>query len=135
DRGQIGVGSGSDPQKIAAPPRTKARMTVGTQHDSSDEVLGVLAPLGVTHICSRLPSPRFDEAWSVAGLSRLRERVESYGISLDMVPLPLSSNEITKAEHPNILLGRSPERDREIDAICDMIRNGARAGIPALKYN
>jgi mannonate dehydratase len=119
--------------KSAATP--KPRMKVGTQHDSSDEVLGVLAALGVNNICSRLPSARFDEAWSVDGLSRLRERVESYGITLDMVPLPLSSNEIAKAENPNILLGRSPDRDREIDDICQMIRNAARAGIPALKYN
>src|SRR5204862_6199203 len=37
--------------------------------------------------------------------------------------------------NPNIMLGKSPERDREIDDICQMIRNAARAGIPALKYN
>lgn len=119
----------------AGPASAKARMTVGTQHDSSDEVLGVLAALGVNHICSRLPSARYDEAWSVDGLMRLRERVESHGIALDMVPLPLSSSEIAKAENPNILLGRSPERDREIDSVCQMIRNAARAGIPSLKYN
>ena len=118
-----------------APAPTNARMTVGTQHDSSDEVLGVLAALGVNHICSRLPSARLDEAWSVDGLSRLRERVESYGIALDMVPLPLSSSEIVKAENPNIMLGKSPERDRELDDICQMIRNTSRAGIPGLKYN
>lgn len=116
-------------------PATKALMTVGTQHDDTNEVLTVLAALGVNHICSRLPSATFDEAWSVNGLSRLRERVESFGITLDAVPLPLSSNEISKAENPNILLGKSPERDREIDGICQMIRNAARAGIPCLKYN
>ena len=33
------------------------------------------------------------------------------------------------------MLGKSPERDREIDDICQMIRNAAKAGIPALKYN
>ena len=52
-----------------------------------------------------------------------------------MVPLPLSSHYIARAENPNIMLGKSPERDREIDDICQMIRNAARAGIPALKYN
>ncbi|PYQ02234.1 MAG: mannonate dehydratase, partial [Acidobacteria bacterium] len=34
-----------------------------------------------------------------------------------------------------IMLGQSPERDREIDDLCRMIRNASRAGIPALKYN
>ncbi|MDQ3346439.1 MAG: mannonate dehydratase [Acidobacteriota bacterium] len=110
-------------------------MKVGTQHDSSDEVLAVLAGLGVTHICSRLPSPRLDDAWSVGGLKRLRDRVEGFGITLDMVPLPMSSHPIGKAENPNILLGRSPERDREIDDICQMIRNVSAAGIPSVKYN
>jgi mannonate dehydratase len=113
----------------------KVAFKVGTQHDSSDPVLRVLAGLGVNNICSTLPSPAVDDRWSVDGLSRLRERVESFGIALEMVPLPLSSNEISKSENPNILLGKSPERDREIDAICTMIRNTARAGIPALKYN
>ena len=52
-----------------------------------------------------------------------------------MVPLPMSSSEISRFELPNIMLGRSPERDREIDDVCDMIRNTSRAGIPSLKYN
>ena len=113
----------------------KARMKAGTQHDSSDSVLRVMAAFGVEHICSTLPSTRFDEHWSVEGLSQLRERVESHGIKLDMVPLPLSSNYITRVENPNIMLGKVPERDREIENICQMIRNAAKAGIPALKYN
>ena len=121
------------PRPDAAPRR--ALMKVGTQHDSSDEVLTILAALGVTHICSRLPSARLDDQWSVEGLTRLRERVERAGITLDMVPLPMSSNALARAENPNILLGKSPERDREIDDLCQMIRNASRAGIPSLKYN
>ena len=113
----------------------KRRPVVGTQHGSSDEILTVLAALGVDHICSGLPSARLDAAWSVDGLSRLRERVERFGIALDMVPLPMSSHPIARAEHPNLLLGKSPERDREIDDLCTMIRHVARAGIPAVKYN
>jgi mannonate dehydratase len=110
-------------------------MKAGTQHGASDEILGLLAAFGVNHICSSLPSERFDEQWSVSSLIKLRERVESFDIKLDMLPLPLSSHYITKAENPNIMLGKSPERDREIDDICKMIANSAKAGIPALKYN
>jgi mannonate dehydratase len=119
---------------IAAAPQ-RALMKAGTQHGDSDPILRALAGFGVIHICSRLPSEKLDDAWSVEGLSRLRERVESFGITLDMVPLPMSSNEISRFEMPNIMLGRSPGRDREIDDICRMIRNTAQAGIPALKYN
>lgn len=113
----------------------KALMKVGTQNSSSDEALAILAAFGVNHICSALPSARLDKQWSVEGLLKLKERVESFGIKLDMVPLPLSSSYITRAENPNIMLGKSPERDREIDDICQMIKNTAKAGIPALKYN
>jgi mannonate dehydratase len=35
---------------------------------------------------------------------------------------------------PAIYLGKNPERDRNIDDICQMIRNCARAGIPQVKY-
>ncbi len=123
--------------KASAPkaPVRKPLMKVGTQHDSSDDTLTILAALGVNNICSRLPSAKLDQQWSVEGLTALRERVEKFGIALDMVPLPMSSNEISRFENPNIMLGKSPERDREIDDICQMIRNTSRAGIPALKYN
>src|SRR5437773_11160611 len=113
----------------------KALMKVGTQHGDSDAILRAMAGFGVNHICSRLPSTKMDEQWSVDSLSKLRQRVESFGITLDMVPLPMSSNEISRFEMPNIMLGKSPERDREIDDICQMIRNASRAGIPSLKYN
>ena len=121
------------PQVSKAEPA--GRMKCGTQHSSTDEVLTICAALGVNHICSTLPSPKFDAAWSVEGLTRLRERVESHGIKLEAVPLPLSSAYITKSENPNIMLGKSPERDREIENIQQMIRNAAHAGIPELKYN
>lgn len=119
----------------APPSAAPVRMKLGTQHSDSDETLKVLAALGVNHICSTLPSARLDEKWSADGLKRLRERVEAAGIRLEMVPLPLSSVPVEKAEMPNILLGRSPERDREMDAVCEMIRNCAAAGIPCVKYN
>src|SRR5215472_5815079 len=68
-----------EPSKPA--PR-KALMKAGTQHDSSDETLRVLAAFGVEDICSALPSERMDPRWSVEDLTRLRERVESHGIKL-----------------------------------------------------
>src|SRR5690349_8841330 len=110
---------------VAAP--KPALMKVGTQHGDSDAILRALGGFGVNHICSRLPSETLDQNWSVDALSRLRDRVSSFGVTLDMVPLPMSSNEIDRFEMPNIMLG-TPQRDREIDAICEMIRNTARAG-------
>jgi mannonate dehydratase len=131
----LGAGVAGRPTAPDQPPAKKPPLRAGHQGHSTDADLRALAAFGVRHICSSLPSRTFDDNWSVAGLSRLRERVERFGVRLDMVPLPLSSSPIARAENPHIMLGKSPERDREIDQICQMIRNAAKAGIPAVKYN
>src|ERR1700730_329028 len=82
----------------------------GTQQGHSPEVLRAMAAFGVKHICSGEPSQRMDEKWSADSLSRLREQVESFGISLAMVPLPMASVTINKTNYANILLGKDPER-------------------------
>ena len=133
--GVVSAQIAAQPQSTSAGKRGPARMKAGTQHGDSDGILRAMAGFGVNHICSRLPSAKLDAAWSVESLSRLKERVESFGLTLDMVPLPLSSNEISRSENPEIMLGKAPERDRQIDDMCEMIRNTSRAGIPSLKYN
>src|SRR6185503_13875194 len=65
----------------AARAATRAKMKAGTQHGDSDSILRVLAGFGVNHLCSRLPSAQMDDAWSVESLTRLRERIESFGIT------------------------------------------------------
>jgi mannonate dehydratase len=120
---------------VAPTTSPRVKMKVGTQHGHTDAILRQCAAFGVNNICSSLPSARMDAAWSVESLSKLRELVASHGISLDMVPLPMSSSEISRAEMPAIYLGQNPERDRNIDDICQMIRNCARAGIMQVKYN
>ena len=47
----------------------------------------------------------------------------------------LASRPIEQGQSPNILLGREPDRQREIDSICALIERLAQAGIPAAKYN
>ncbi len=122
----------------AAPTTTPSRSVLfhaGTQQGHSPDVLRAMSAFGLKHICSGVISARLDEKWSVDSLSRFREQVESFGLSLAMVPLPMPSVTINKASYPNILLGKSPERDREIDEIGAMIRNAGKAGIPSMKYN
>jgi mannonate dehydratase len=109
-------------------------MYIGTQiapRDDSD--YRVWAQLGVTHAC--VDPPGNPHHWSLEDLNRHREHVESFGLSLDMVQLPLSSRPLEEQQSQGILLGKSPEREREIDSICALIERLARAGIPAAKYN
>jgi mannonate dehydratase len=121
--------------QAATPSPPSVLFHAGTQQGHSPEVLRAVAAFGLKHICSGEISPRLDDKWSADGLSRFREHIESFGLNLSMVPLPMSSVTINKNNYPNILLGKSPERDREIDEISVMIRNAGKAGIPSLKYN
>ena len=121
------------PQTSAA--TATGRMKVATQHDSTDATLRMMAAFGVNHICSTLISKKLDENWTTESLIKLRERVESHGLHLEMIPLPLSSAYITKAEMPSIMLGQEPDRSKAIDDVCQMIRNCGKAGIPQMKYN
>jgi mannonate dehydratase len=122
-------------QSTSSKPTGTFRATLGMQDYATEDFLQIYAAFGIEHICSSLPSKTLDEKWSVEGLVKERERVESFGIHLDMLPLPLSSVEINKADYPAIMLGTVPDRDKAIDEICQMIRNAGKAGIPALKYN
>jgi len=119
----------------AAPAKLPVLMKLGHQHDHSETTLRALAAFGVTNICSGKVGKGLDEGWSVDDLTRLRKHVESFGIKLDCVPLPLSSSYITRSEHPEIMLAKDPERDRTLENFCQMIRNCGKAGIPMVKYN
>lgn len=94
----------------------------------------MLAAFGVRNICSHHLSADPAE-WTVEALLALKERIGRYGITLDAVPLPMSSVEIGKAELPDILGNEGSARDAAIDLICTMIRNAGAAGIPMVKYN
>jgi mannonate dehydratase len=109
-------------------------MYLGTQISPRDDTdYRVWAQLGVQHVC--VDPPGNPHHWSLADLNSHREHVESFGLVLDMVQLPLSSRPIEEGQSPNILLGREPDRQREIDSICALIERLAAAGIPAAKYN
>ncbi len=113
-------------------------MHVGLQMgDLSDDNLKFAEQIGVNNIVTASTAdliPAGGGSWQTETLLKLRERVESFGLKIDVMALPLSSHYITRAENPNIMLG-APERDREIDTICECIQAAGEAGIPALKYN
>ncbi len=107
-------------------------MHLGTQNITRDEDFRVLAQLGVRHVCAD-PAGNPHE-WSEDQLWRHRERIESFGLTLDMVQLPLSARPIEEQDSPGILTA-GPTRDREINSICRLIERLARVGIPTAKYN
>ena len=95
-------------------------MLVGTQYPiKSDIDYEVLAQLGVNHI-NGFP-PGSPETWTPQILTEYREKVEKYGINVDMVALPIGTKP-SDGQSPNITLGISPDRDREIETCQNIIR-------------
>jgi mannonate dehydratase len=121
-------------QLSAIPANKKANLKLGTQHGDSDDILKALAAFGVNHICALPPALDKGGDWSVEALSRKREHIESYGLKADALRL-IHPNDISRSETRYIMMGKSPERDREIDGICERIRKAAKAGFAMLTYN
>ncbi|MEI8089675.1 MAG: mannonate dehydratase [Opitutaceae bacterium] len=133
------AGASFAPTRVVAASSASAlpamRMKAGHQHDHTPTTLRALAAFGVKNICSGKVGRGLGDGWSVDDLKRLRQHVESFGIALDCVPLPLSAAYITEGEHPEVLLDKNPERDRTLELLGQMIRNCGAAGIPMVKYN
>jgi mannonate dehydratase len=122
----------------AAPASTpRLQMKLGDQtQPTNDTHVQFLARYGIRNICGY---PQIGEGRlcaNVEELKRLRDLTEKYGVAVEMIPIPfLASTHIDKEPHPAIMLADSPERDRDIEAVQNLVRDCAAAGIPAIKYN
>jgi mannonate dehydratase len=106
---------------------------LGTQHIARDDAdFRVMAQLGVRHVCADLAGNPHD--WTRDDLMRHRAHVESFGLALDMIQLPMGARPVEHQDSPDILTN-GPDRDRQIDSICRLIELLAEVGIPAAKYN
>lgn len=138
----LGSAAGCAPQEAAAeetaeqPAKKPMLMKVGCQHGGTGkENLEYLARHGVYNMDGG--SPKFIEGvgWDLDDSLAKKEACEKYGINLDAYHLPLSSAGITRVSTPNIMLGKSPERDREIEMIQQMIEVAAKTDVRLLLYN
>ncbi|MDA2930615.1 D-mannonate dehydratase, partial [Acidobacteria bacterium AH-259-O06] len=127
-----GTSDGAD-KKAGLGKNKKVLMHVGTQRGpTNDEMLQYFKRHGVNHICGYPPDPGPRGHWSVEDLEKTRDLCERHGISLDLVQLPfLRSSHVDRTARPAIMLGENPERDKDMEDICIMIKNCAAVGIPA----
>ncbi|MBI4660807.1 MAG: mannonate dehydratase [Verrucomicrobia bacterium] len=118
-------------------PGKRALMKLGCQSGpTSDTRLQFFARHGVKNICG-IPDETPGLGYpTVDQLLQLKERAAKWGVSIDMImPSFLASSHIDRTARPAIMLGQSPERDRDIERIQNLIANCAKAGIPSFKYN
>lgn len=134
--GAFAIGRENSAGMYPAEPKKKMLMKVGCQHGgTTKENLEFLARHGVFHMDGG--SPKFIEGvgWDLEDSMAKREACEKYGVHLDAYHLPMTSAGITRVTTPNIMLGKSPERDREIEMIQQMIEVAGKTGVHLLLYN
>jgi mannonate dehydratase len=111
-------------------------MKVGCQHGGTGkENLEFLARHGVFNMDAGSPKDIEGLGWDLDDALKKKEACEKYGISLDAYHLPLTSAGIDRVSTPNIMLGKSPQRDREIEQLQQMISVAGKTGIKTLNYN
>jgi mannonate dehydratase len=131
------VAAAATPLALNAAPTPRATMKLGCQSSpTSEQRLQFFARHGVQGICGYPEDSGKKGFFSVEDLSRIKERCEKYKVLLDCIePGFLASTHIDRAARPAIMLGQSPERDRDIESVQNTIRNCAKVGIPTIKYN
>lgn len=112
----------------------KAVMMLGCQSGPmTDDRMNYFKRHGVDHITGypeTMPGGGFD----ADSMKRMLDLAAKHKVAVEMIQFPLPSSTIDKAQMPSILLGQ-PGRDRDIEKCCEIIRNCATVGIPAIKYN
>jgi mannonate dehydratase len=117
--------------------KTPVLMKLGCQTAPTDDNhLKYLARYGVRNICGYPEIADGRIYATVEELHRMQDLATANGITVDMTTPPfLASISVDVDKHASIMLGESPQRDRDIEDLQTMIKNCATAGIPAIKYN
>jgi mannonate dehydratase len=118
-------------------PCAPLKMHLGTQQGpTTAAMLQYFKRHGCDHICGYPPKPDSRGSWTLEELERTRDLCKKHAVRMEMVSLPfLTSSHIDREKRGAIMLGESPERDRDIADIHKMIESCAKAGVPSFKYN
>jgi mannonate dehydratase len=118
--------------------RTPSKLKLGCQSGPSDEKhFAYFARYGVRNICAnaKIADPTRLYA-TVDELKRMVDLAGKYDLKVDLTDsILLTSSHIDREANPGIMLGLGPQRDREIEAFQNHIKNCAAAGVPGVKYN
>jgi len=130
------TGGGLMPASVSAAQAKRGLMKPGATARLDDATLKVVARYGIKHIVASAQIADGRLYATVDELKQARDTAERNGMKIEILTPPnLSSSNIDRERNPAIMLGESPQRDRDIEAVQTMIKNCAAAGIPGIKYN
>jgi mannonate dehydratase len=122
----------------APPARAKrSQMKLGADIEKVDDTtMKSMARWGIKNCYARAMIADKDRLYpTVDELHQMRDVAERNGLSVDLLRPPnLTMSNVDDERHPAIMLGESPQRDRDIEAFQTMIKNCAAAGIPGIRY-
>ena len=96
-------------------------MYVGTQSfGTSKPEMEFLTRHGVTHLDASVPDKEVDT------LMKHKEEAAKYGVNVESIHIGLPKS---------ITMAQDPQRDEDLDKVCQMIENAGKAGLRALNYN
>jgi mannonate dehydratase len=134
-RAQAAETGTSEPTPV---PRPVGRLKLGCQRrPTTARRVQLWQRFGVTHVCG---CPTNDNPargyWTVDELSEVRDLCDGAGLTLELMWEPfLQSSHIDSVDRPAIMLGKSPDRDRDIECFQKHIENCAAVGVKGVKYN
>jgi mannonate dehydratase len=118
-------------------PPLKARLGHQMNGKLNDANCSWAARYGLDGICA---SPEVKDTTRlypmVEELTQMQEQAHKHKLNVEVIDsILLTSSNVDREKHPAIVLGQSPERDHDIEAVQTTIKNCAAAGIRTVKYN
>ena len=134
------VPAGAAPKKSASARRLqplKARLGHQMNSTLSEANCKWASRYGLEAICAKPEIKDSERLYpTVEELNRMLDLGNKHKLKVEIIDSPLlQSTYIDREKHAAIMLGQSPERDREIEAIQTTLKNCAAVGIRTLKYN
>ena len=109
-------------------------MYIGSQFGAmTDDEMQVLLQLGLKNV-DQTPTEAWED-WTTGMLKDMREKWAKHDISLEMLHIPLGSSSAFNNGAGAIFLGKSDERDKQIDWMKETVKMAGEAGIRGLNYN
>ena len=104
------------------------RVGLGQFKDATDEKLRFIKQCGVDDVCLNTPNLPGEDRWEFEDLAGLCRKAESFDLRL------MALENVPVRFWDKIMLGRTG-REKQLDNMCQTVRNMGRAGIPILGYH
>jgi mannonate dehydratase len=127
----------AQPSAVTSAARKPVLMKAGANVDIvDDKTMKAVARWGIKNCYAFAAIADPDRLYpTVDELKAMQDIAQRNGVNVDILrPLNLTMSNIDDEKYPAIMLGQSPQRDRDIEGFQNTIKNCAEAGISGMRY-